>query len=75
MAIDFLPEWIYTVLIIPIGLAFQKHFSLKNKVTEIETNQKNYIEKIDKLCSEQTKLAQSVNFMRGELNEYFRAKK
>lgn len=74
MGVEFLPDWIYTFLLLPIILLFQKHFTLKNKVTKIETNQENYIKKIDDLCQSNQSLEEKVNQMLGRWDEHIREK-
>lgn len=65
-------NWIYTFLILPIALSFQKHFALKNRVTKIETTQEFYAKKVDKMCESNDKLAKEVHEMIGELREHRR---
>lgn len=74
MDIEFLHDWVYTFLVIPIIVLFQKHFSLKNRITQIETNQENYIKKIDELCKSSKSLEEKVNQMLGRWDEHIRRK-
>jgi len=72
--LEFMPDWIYTFLLLPIIILFQKHFSLKNDVTELKTNQATYIKKIDKICESNEELKKQVNIMIGRLDEHLRDK-
>lgn len=72
MSIEDLPSWVYSFLIIPLGVMFQKHFTLKNRVTILETNQTIYIKKIDDICESNAELAKQVNQMLGRMDEHLR---
>lgn len=70
--IEYFPNWIYTFLIIPIVIGFQKHFSLQNRVTKVETIQESYTKKIDKMCKSSDALSAKVNTMIGRMDEHLR---
>jgi len=78
MELEFLPNWIYTFLILPIVVLFQRQFSFKNivtkEITELKTNQKIYIDKVNKICQSNEELAKEVNQMIGKMDEHFRQK-
>ena len=57
MQFDFLPDWIYTFLILPIVVLFQRQFALSSRVTVLESEKKiiesrldDIENKIDNLC-------------------------
>jgi len=70
--LEFLPDWIYTFLILPIAVLFQRHFHNGNRITVLETNQENYMKKVDKMCKSNDDLAKSINQMIGRLDEHLR---
>ena len=72
MSFEEIPNWIYTLLIAPIALAFQKYHSLNNKVTELETTQTIYVEKIDKVCEKIDDLSEKIHIMTGRLDEHLK---
>lgn len=39
MSVEFLPEWIYTFLLLPIIVLFQRYFALSSRVAVIENTQ------------------------------------
>lgn len=66
--IEFVPNWIYTVLILPIIVLFQKHFSIKSRVVKLETTQDFYTKKVDDVCESNAKLSEKVHEMLGRLD-------
>ena len=70
--IEIIPNWIYTFLLLPIIVLYQKHFSMKNKVTKIETTQEFYTKKVDKICESNEKLVSKIDKMLGEWDEHKR---
>ena len=74
MSVDeFIPNWIYTFLILPILVLYQKHFSIKNRVTILETRQDFYTKKVDKMCKSSDELAKEVHEMIGKMDEHLRS--
>lgn len=71
--IEFIPNWIYTFLVLPIVLLYQKHFSMKNRLTKIETTQEFYTKKVDKMCQSSDELAKEVHEMIGKMDEHLRS--
>ena len=69
---EFIPNWIYTFLLLPIIVLYQKHFSMKNKITKIETTQEFYTKKVDKICESNEELAGEIHKMLGEWDEHKR---
>jgi hypothetical protein len=73
LSFEDIPSWIYSILIIPLAVVYQKHFSLKNKVTILETNQANYMKQIDDICQSNKALAEDVNRLIGRVDEHLRS--
>ena len=70
--IPFIPSWIYTFLIIPIVLAFQKHFSLASRVSVLESKKESVEKRLDNLCCSTNDLKDEVHEMIGRLDEHLR---
>ena len=65
---------VYTVLILPIAVAFQKIHSNNNKITKVETNQELYMKKVDKICDSLDTLTNEVHELIGEFRQHLRQK-
>jgi len=70
--IEFIPNWIYTVLLLPLALLFQRQFSIKSRVTVLESTQKIYVERIDAVCESNEILSKEVHQMLGRFDEFLR---
>ena len=73
MSVEEIPSWIYTFLILPILVLYQKHFSIKTRVVKLETTQEFYTKKVDKICDSSEKLAKEVHEMIGKMDEHLRS--
>lgn len=65
-------NWIYTFLIIPLGLLFQRHFSVSSRVTVLENNDEAQEKRIDRVCDSNDDLTKEVHEMIGRWDEYLR---
>lgn len=72
MAFEFLPDWIYTFLILPIAILFQRHFVLSSKVVILQEKDKINDKKFDKLCESIDDLTKEVHELIGRWDEHLR---
>jgi len=70
MQFDFLPDWIYTFLIIPIVILFQRNFSLYSRVSVIENTQNLKKEDITNLQNCMKDLSSKVEHLIGQFEEH-----
>ena len=65
-------NWIYTVVIFPLAILFQKHFSSTSRISVLE--QKDIIndEKFEKLCLSVDELTKEVHNLIGRIDEHLR---
>lgn len=63
---------LYTVLILPIGLAFQRIYSIGGRVSVLESMNKNQDKRIERICKSNDNLTKEVNQMIGMLKEHLR---
>ena len=68
--IEFIPNYIYTVLILPIIVLFQKHFSVSSRVTVLESKDKIDDEKFGNICTCLDELTKEVHEMLGRWDEH-----
>ncbi|MCJ8305662.1 MAG: hypothetical protein HRU07_01270 [Nitrosopumilus sp.] len=72
MDIDFLPDWIYTFLVLPITILFQRYFVMSSRVTVLEKKDLINDEKFEKLCNSVDELTKEVHKLVGTMNEHLR---
>ena len=68
--IEFLPNWIYTVLIIPILVMAQRHFSLSSRVAVVESTQNLKKQDITELQKCMKDLSNKVQYLSGQFDEH-----
>lgn len=68
--LEFLPDWIYTFLLLPIVLLFQKHFALSSRVDVIETTQNLKKKDVDELQICMKDLSEKMNYLSGQFDEH-----
>ena len=66
--VEFMPDWIYTFMIIPIVVMALKHFALERKVTKLATTQLFYVQQVEKICND----LKDIKFMMGRVDEHLR---
>ena len=71
-SIEFIPNWIYTFLIVPLIVLFKQQFSFGSRITVLEKKDKIDDDKIKKVCDATDKLATEVNQMLGAWKEHLR---
>lgn len=69
---EFVPNWIYTFLLIPLGVFIQKHFSLSARVDVIEATQNLKKEDITKLQECMSELSNKIEYLNGQFDEHNR---
>lgn len=70
---EFLPDWIYTFLILPIAVLFQRTFSVSSRVKVLESKDRIDDEKINKICSSNDELSKEVHELIGRVDEHLRS--
>lgn len=68
--LEFLPDWIYTFLLIPVVILFQKHFSLSSRVDVIETTQNLKKVDVEELQTCMKDLTSKIDFLSGQFDEH-----
>lgn len=69
---DFIPNWIYTVLIIPIIILFKQQFTNSSRLSILENKDRLDDLKIKKICDSNENLAKEINQMLGAWREHLR---
>lgn len=70
---EFIPNWIYTFLLIPLGIFIQKHFSLSARVDVIESTQNLKLKDVQELQKCMSELSLKVEYLSGQIEEHFRS--
>jgi len=68
MSLEDVPNWIYTVLLAPMGFLLHKHISNSNRLTTLESNQKNNLAKLNKIDD----LCEDISYIKGLLDEHLK---
>ena len=66
MSLDDFPFW--TAVFAPIGLIVQKIHNYAHRISTLEANQKNNLDKLDKIDD----LCQDVAYIKGKIDEHFK---
>ena len=67
MEIEFLSDWIYTFLLLPIVILFQRQFAISSKVTVLETKKDDIETRLDELEIKIDIICSNVSFIKGQL--------
>lgn len=70
--IDFIPNWIYTFLVLPILVLFKQQFSNSSRITVLESKDRIDDEKIKRICDSNGSLEEKVNQLIGRVDEHLR---
>ena len=71
-SVEFLPDWIYTFLLLPIVIMAQKHFSLSSKVAVLEATQNLKKKDVTELQQCMKDLTAKVERLSGQIDEHLR---
>lgn len=66
--VEFLPDWIYTFLLLPMALLFQKHFSLSSRVAVVEATQNLKKQDITELQTCMKDLTTKIDYLSGKID-------
>jgi hypothetical protein len=68
MEYSFLPDWIYTFLILPIVILFQRYYSSSSRITVLENKDEINDDKFNGLCESVDELTKEVHELIGKLS-------
>jgi hypothetical protein len=72
MEYSFLPDWIYTFLILPIAILFQRYYVSSSRITVLENKDEINDDKFEKLCGSVDELTKEVHELIGKIDEHLR---
>ena len=70
--IEFIPNWIYTFLVLPIIVLFKQQFSHSTRITVLEEKDNITENQIKRICESNKSLEEKVNTMIGRVDEHLR---
>jgi len=74
MSFEDLSNYWNMIFVAPLGFLLHKFVNHSNRITSIETNQKNMDEKINRICNSNDLLSKEVHEMLGRLDEHLKSR-
>ena len=75
MSLEDLSNYWNLIFVAPLGFLLHKFVNHSNRITTLETTQKFYVEKVEKICKSNEDLQNEVHEMIGRLNEHLSGRK
>ena len=72
MEIDFVSNWVYTFLVLPFAILFQRYFAISSRISVLENKDEINDDKFDKLCLSVNELTKEVHELIGRMDEHLR---